>query len=672
MSCIENLPVRELENVWITMPDSCNLAAKVWLPEDAEKDPVPAILEYIPYRKRDFKAVRDSRMHRYFAQQGYACLRVDLRGSGDSEGILKDEYLPTELKDGVDVLKWIAAQPWCNGNVGMMGISWGGFNALQIAAMNPPELKAVITVSSSDERYTDDVHYMGGCMLTDNLSWASNMFSYNSIPPDPAIVGERWKDMWLERLEESGLWLKKWLEHQHRDDYWKHASIAENYGAIKCPVFAISGWADGYSNTVLRLLEHLDVPVKGLIGGWGHKYPHLGDPCHSIDFLKESVKWWDHWLRAVDTGQDNEPAIRVWMQDSVSPLIAKIPGRWVAEEKWPSQRIEMKEFILSPNRINFEPVNTGEEVMKEEMRIISPLSVGLFAGKWYSYSESTDRPHDQTEEDGGALIFDSPELEEDIEIFGAPELEIELSSDKPIAMIAVRLNDMCKEGTSTRVSYGLLNLTHRNGHENPQELDEGCFYRIRLQMNYVAQCFPAGNRIRVSISTSYWPFAWPSPESFVLTIKSGGKLFLPVRPRNDRDEELPELGLPVMAEPVPTTLIVPAKREWTVTHNLASNEVKQKIINNDSRIRLDDIDLELQKDTTEVYTYFNNNYDTVRGEVNTIRSLKRGEWHAVSITRTVLTSTRRHFRIRAILDAYEGDTRFFSKSWDETIPRNMM
>jgi hypothetical protein len=370
----------------------------------------------------------------------------------------------------------------------------------------------------------------------------------------------------------------------------------------------------------------------------------------------------------LDTGQDNEPVIRVWMQDSVSPLIAKSPGRWVAEEKWPSRRVEMKEFILSPGRINFEPVNTG----KEEMRIISPLSVGLFAGKWYSYSESTDRPHDQTEEDGGALVFDSPELEEDIEIFGAPEIELELSSDKAIAMIAVRLNDMCKEGTSTRVSYGLLNLTHRNGHENPQKLDEGYFYRIRLQMNYVAQCFPAGNRIRVSISTSYWPFAWPSPEPFTLSIKSGGKLFLPIRPRDDRDEKLPEMGSPMMAEPVPTTLLAPAKREWTVTHNLSSNEVKQKIINNDSRIHLDDIDLELKKDTTEVYSYFNNNYDTVRGEVNTIRSLKRGDWHAISITRTVLTSTRTHFRIRAILDAYEGDTRFFSKSWDETIPRDMI
>jgi hypothetical protein len=663
-----DVPIIELENVWITMPDGCNLAAKMWLPEDAEKNPVPAILEYIPYRKRDFKAVRDSQIHRYFAQHGYACLRVDLRGSGDSEGILKDEYLLQELNDGVEILRWAAKQSWCTGKIGIIGISWGGFNGLQIAAMNPPELKAIITVCSSDDRYTDDVHYMGGCMLTDNLSWASTMFSYNSIPPDPAIVGERWKDMWLERLEGSGLWLKKWLDHQHRDDYWKHASVAEDYGAIKCPVFAVSGWADGYSNTVFRLLEHLDVPKKALIGGWGHKYPHLGGPGPATDFLNEAVRWWDMWLKDIDTGENDEPMLRAWMQDSVSPIIAKRPGRWVAEKKWPSSRIEMQEFVLSPGKIHLEPADKDDT----EMRIMSPLSVGLFAGKWYSYSESTDLPNDQSEEDGGALVFNSPELEEDIEILGAPEVELELSSDKPIAMVAIRLNDVCREGTSTRVTYGLLNLTHRDGHECPQELEVNHTYKIRVRMNHVAQKFPAGNKISVAVSTSYWPLVWPSPEPPNLTVRSGGRLFLPVRPKSDVDSKLPDMGQPVMAESVPTTLLAPAHREWTVTHNLATNDVTQKIINKDAKIRLDEIDLEMQKDSTETYTYCNNNYDTVRGEVLTTRSLKRGDWHAISITRTILTSTRTHFYIRATLDAYEGDVRIFSKSWDEAIPREMM
>jgi len=658
----------EIENEWITMSDGCKLAAKIWLPENVNDQPVPAILEYIPYRKRDFKAVRDSMIHRYFAQRGYASVRVDMRGSGDSEGVLKDEYLPQELQDGLETLEWIASRPWCTGNIGMMGISWGGFNALQIASIGSPYLKAIITVSSSDDRYKDDVHYMGGCMLTDNLSWASTMFSYNSLPPDPDIVGEKWKDMWLERLEGSGLWLKKWLQHQRKDEYWKHASIAEDEAPISCPVFAVSGWTDGYSNTVFRLMENLQVPRKALIGSWGHKYPNLCGGDQGIDFLNEAVIWWDRWLKGIDNSFADEPMLRLWMQDSVSPLIPKSPGRWIAENSWPSKNVEQETFLLSPGRIHLKRTNIKNEITS----IRSPLSVGLFAGKWYSYSELTDLPHDQNEEDGGALVFDTPVLEEDIEILGCPEVELELKSDKPISMIALRLNDLCREGTSTRITYGLLNLTHIDGDEDPEALEIDNCYRVKIKMNYVAQNFPAGNKIRLAISTSYWPFAWPSPEPASLTIKSGGRLILPVRQKSELDENLRSIGEAVSAEPIKTTLLAPAKREWTVQHNLATNEVKQQIINNDALLKLDKIDLEMGKEATEIYSYINNDYNTVRGEVESTRTLKRGNWNVKTITRTVLTSTPTDFQIRATLDAYLGDVRIFSKSWDELIPRDMI
>ncbi|HKJ87155.1 MAG TPA: CocE/NonD family hydrolase, partial [Gammaproteobacteria bacterium] len=294
MKTVHDFPhyVRELENVWIPMSDGAHLAARIWMPEDAEVHPVPAILEYIPYRKRDMTRYRDDQNHPYFAGHGYVSVRVDLRGSGDSDGVLEDEYLQQELDDGVEVIRWLAQQPWCDGNVGMIGISWGGFNGLQMAALRPPELKAVITVCSTDDRYADDVHHMGGCLLGDNLSWASVMFAYNSCPPDPAIVGDRWRGMWFRRLEGSGLWLEKWLRHQHRDDYWKHGSICENYAEVQCPVFAVSGWADGYSNAVFRMLANLNVPRKGLIGPWSHKYPHLGKPGPAIGFLQEALRWW--------------------------------------------------------------------------------------------------------------------------------------------------------------------------------------------------------------------------------------------------------------------------------------------------------------------------------------------------------------------------------------------
>lgn len=663
------MKINVLENVWIPMQDGTRLAAKIWLPEDAELNPVPAVLEYIPYRKRDFKAFRDNQIHGHFAEYGYAGVRVDLRGSGDSEGILRDEYLQQELDDGIEVINWLAGQTWCTGDVGMIGISWGGFNGLQIAALQPPELKAIITVASSDDRYADDVHYMGGALLTDNLSWASTMFAYNSCPPDPLVAGEKWKEMWLDRLEGSGLWLKKWLEHQRRDDYWKHASVCEDYSAVRCPVFAVSGWADGYTNAVFRLMENLDVPRKGLIGPWGHKYPHMGGPGPVIDFLNECVRWWDQWLKGIDTGVKNDPMIRAWMKDTVSPISAKRPGRWVGEKVWPAPGIEEKPLNIRFSGLDFDMSKSTET----EVGIQSPLSVGLFAGKWCSYAESTDLPSDQREEDGGSLIFDTFPLEEDLEILGSPKVELELSSNKPIATVAVRISDVAPNGRATRVTYGLLNLTHRNDHDEPEELEENKKYKVTVDMNYVAQKFPVGNQIRLSISSSYWPLAWPPPEPARLRIYlENSTLWLPVRDPKESDDYLRDLGKPGEMRELPTTLLVPSHREWEVKHNLATNEVRLHVTNNDPQYRLDDINWSIQKDVTEMYFYKNNNYDTLRGEITSRRGFKRDDWEAVTITRTILTSTRTHFRIRATLDAYEEDTRIFSKTWDESIPRDML
>jgi putative CocE/NonD family hydrolase len=292
MKTITTFPhaIQEIENAWIPMSDGARLAARLWLPADAHEHPVPAILEYIPYRKNDFTALRDSLRHPYFAGHGYACVRVDMRGSGDSDGILYDEYLPQEQDDALEVLAWIAAQPWCSGAVGIIGKSWGGFNGLQIAARRPPELKAVITLCSTDDRYADDVHFMGGCLLaSDMLGWASIMLAYNARPPDPRFVGERWREMWLERMERTPPYIEAWLAHQRRDVFWQHGSVCEAYAAITCPVYAVGGWADGYTNAIPRLLEGLPGPRKGLIGPWAHEYPEVAAPGPAIGFLQECL-----------------------------------------------------------------------------------------------------------------------------------------------------------------------------------------------------------------------------------------------------------------------------------------------------------------------------------------------------------------------------------------------
>ncbi|MDT8895598.1 CocE/NonD family hydrolase [Halomonas sp. I1] len=676
MRIVDDFPraVRE-EETWIPMADGTRLAARIWRPVDAEQHPVPAILEYLPYRKRDLTAARDVQSHPYWAGHGYAGVRVDIRGTGESDGVLTDEYLPEELADGGAIIDWLVAQPWCSGEVGMVGISWGGFNGLQIAALGPPALKAVITLCSTDDRYADDIHHMGGCLLGDNLSWASTMFDGNACPPDPALVGDRWREMWLERLDGSGLWLAQWLEHQRRDAYWRHGSVCEDFAAIRCPVYAISGWADGYCNAVFRLLAGLTVPRKGLVGPWAHKYPHLGVPGPAIGFLQESLRWWDQWLKGRDTGIMDEPMLRVWMQESVPPSARYEvrPGRWVAEPSWPSPRIVEASFQLTVGH-DLLPEAPDEDDDDAVLAIRSPLSVGLYAGKWCSYNAPPDLPHDQRDEDGGALIFQTPRLEEALEICGAPTVELELEADQPVAMVALRLIDVAEDDKATRVSYGLLNLTHRDSDEHPEPLVPGRRYRVTVGLKHIAQQFPAGHAIRLALSTSYWPLAWPAPRPVTLTLCPGrSRLILPVRtPRHAEEAALPAFPEPEGAPSIAKTLIQPTQESWRVIRDLANDQTTLEVINDEGRYRLDDIDLEIAARVTERYRYAYGSYDSISGWTEWERSFKRGDWEVRTLTRTLMTSDPDNFRLRATLDAWEGETRIFARTWDETIPRDLV
>lgn len=672
MRVVEQLPqgVETVEHLLIPMADGAQLAARLWLPENADRVPVPAILEYIPYRKRDLTRDRDDINHAYFAGHGYACLRVDLRGSGESDGVLTDEYTETELADAEAVIAWLAEQPWCNGRVGMMGISWGGFNSLQLAARRPPALRAIISDCASDDIYSDNMHYMGGCLLGDHLSEATAMFAFNSLPPDPALVGERWRPMWFNRLQGSGLWLEKWLRPQRRNDYWKRASVCEDYAAVGCPVLAVGGWADGYTNAIFRLMEHLEVPRKALIGPWGHRYPHLGIPGPTVGFLQEALRWWDYWLKDQATGIMNEPMLQVWMQDSVPPSTSyqDRPGRWVAEPCWPSPRIRTLRYTLDDQRL----VEGDPPLPEKVYSVRSPLSVGLYAGKWCSYSAVPDLPYDQREEDGGALVFESEPLAEPLEILGRPEVQLTLAADKPVAMVAVRLSDVLPDGRATRVTYGLLNLTHRDGHEHPEPLEPSQRYDVTVQLNGIAQRFPRGHRLRISISTSYWPLAWPPPEPVSISVSGSlSKLLLPCRPLSVPDDAH-ALGAAEGAQPLVTDLLEPGRHAWRVIRELASDTATLEVVNDQGRFRIPEIDLEVRRSTEEWYSYHADDFTSLRGETVTERAFRRGDWDVRAETHTVLSCDHQNFMIHARLDAFEGERRVYSYNWDERIPRDLM
>ncbi|MET8010045.1 CocE/NonD family hydrolase [Streptomyces sp. NPDC005271] len=679
MRFLSNLPceTKEEEHVTIPMSDGIRLSARIWRPTSSDGEPVPAVLEYIPYRKRDLTSVRDSLHHPYIAGHGYACVRVDLRGTGDSEGVLRDEYLEQEQSDAEEILAWLAGQPWCDGTTGMMGISWGAFAALQVAARQPPSLRAIVIASFTDDRYADDMHYMGGALLSDNLAEAGTMFAYATCPPDPAVVGERWREMWHERLENTRPWVLEWLRHQRRDDYWRHASVCEDYQAVRCPVLASSGWADGYSNAVTRLLSHLDVPRKGLIGPWSHKFPHLGEPGPAIGYLQEVVRWWDHWLKGVDNGVMDGPMLRAWMQDSVPPSTSyeERPGRWVGEPDWPSPHITPIPHPLTRHRIGTpgEPP-PGEAGRGEGLTVQSPLSVGQFAGKWASYNAPPDLPYDQREEDGGSMVFDTDVLTERVEILGSPSVELELSVSEPVAMVAARLSDVAPDGRATRVTYGLLNLTHRDGTDAPEPLEPGRRYRATVRLNGVAQAFPPGHRIRLSLSTSYWPLAWAPPKPAMLTVYEGSSaLTLPLRGNHEADEA-PErpFAEPEGTPPVATTQLTPREQRWDVRRDLVGYRSELEIVKDAGTVRYEDIGLDVGRRAYERYSSVADDFTSVSGESTWTMRFRRDDWDVRVVTHTVLRSSETEFFVDATLDGFENERRVFSRSWNETLPRDLL
>jgi len=635
-------PVRIIEHTLIPLTDGTTLAARIWLPDDADQSPVPAILEYLPYRKRDGTRERDALTHPYLAGHGYAGVRVDIRGSGESGGLLFDEYTKQEQDDALEVIAWLAAQPWCSGVVGMMGISWGGFNGLQVAARRPPALKAIVTLCSTDDRYRDDVHYMGGALLTTGLDWASFFFTAMCHPPDPALVGDSWRSMWLQRIAHVPLFLDSWMRHQRRDAYWQQGSVCEDYDAIQCPVYAVGGWTDGYKNAILRLLERLNVPRKGLIGPWAHAYPHFALPGPQIGFLQEMLRWWDYWLKGIDTGVMDEPMLRAWMTESVepAPYHEVLPGRWIAEDAWPPTGVAPHRLLLTDDGLR------PDGTLRTPRPLCSPQTVGKHAGEWCPFGRSPDQAGDQREDDARSLVFESTPLEALTEILGAAIVTLDIMSDQPIANLAVRLCDVHPTGVALRVSYGVLNLTHRDGHETPSPLVVGQRYQVRVLLNDAGAVFPVGHKVRLALSTTYWPMIWPSPVKATLTI-FGGTLDLPVRPPQAIDA-LPLLPDPETALPEPTTVVRPGV------------------------VYMNRIGLELATESKSTFHVEEDDPLSAVAELSRTETISRDTWRVGIETQTRLSCTRDAFRLQATLRAREGANEVSHREWDLSIPRDFM
>ena len=655
-----------IENVWIPMSDGCRCSARIWRPK--ADGPLPTIFETQPYRKRDGMRGRDEPMYGYFAGNGYNVVRVDMRGAGESDQCFYDEYLKQEQDDAIDAINWIAQQEWSDGKVGMMGKSWSGFNSLQVAARRPEPLKAIICVGFVDDRYTQDIHYKGGCLLNDNFWWGNIMLAYMCRAIDKEIKPDPWCEESVKRLEEMPLWMENWLRHQTRDEYWKHGSVSVNYDDIQIPVFAIDGWADSYTNSVPTLMKGLSVPRKAWIGPWAHVFAHDGAPKPAVDFLGEATKWWDHWLKGIDNDCLDCPQTTVWLEDSMLPETVHLvsDGRWVGVEDWGA--IEDKVLSMTYGHLQ-EEANTKDEIVD----LCTLPNHGLLANEWMGAGVPGESPADMRVDDGMAMVFDSDVLEEEVEIVGYPTFTVEFTCDKPNAFLYAQLADIHPDGAATRVSYGLMNLTHLEGHEKVVYLEPGKKYKATVQLDVCGHNFPKGHRIRVSIANSFWPMIWPSPELATLKLDlSTAKFTLPMF--TGEDTEGPSQKA-VSAPLTPMTTLSEGIVERKIEYDLV-NDSWTSITNGVGGVfgegiyRFDDIGTVVEHNLKRELTM--SNKDPLTAKYRIIQKMRNGRegWLTDCDIDVTQTADKENFYITGFMDASINGEHVFHKEYDVTVPRN--
>ena len=654
-------PITEEPDMGITLSDGCRLSARVWMTEDAGDDPVPVILEYLPYRKRDGTCARDALTHPYFAMRGYACLRVDMRGNGDSEGIMEDEYTAQEQADAVEIINWAAAQPWCNGKVGMMGISWGGFNGLQVAALGPDPLKAVITLCSTVDRFADDIHYKGGCLLNENLGWGATMWSYSSRAPDPALRPDDWREIWMERLKNEPFLPAKWLQHQRRDAYWKHGSVIEDYSAIKAKVLAVGGWGDAYKNAVPQLVEALP-GAKGIVGPWVHKYPHFAVPAPRIGFLQEALRWWDHWLKDIDTGVEDDPDYRVYLMDGLRPAAwyTERPGHWIAEDTGATSHLETETLHLTDRGLRANPDHLAATVA-------SPAHCGAEAGEYCAIWLGPEMPGDQRADDALSATFDTEPLDWDMDIVGAPQITLTLASAQPQAQIAVRLNHVHPDGASSRSTYGVLNLSHRHSAETPTPMTPGKGEEITLALDHIATRVPKGHRLRVAISNAYWPLLWPAPHASSLRL-TAGQISVPLRPSGTSDEVA--FPPPDAAPPWETEELRPENHIRRSETDRVSGAVTLTIEDDFGKVRDKAHGLITGSIARETWRIHPEDPCCAYGACHWTDTLERDDISLRTEATCEMWSDPDTFFLRARIEAYEGDQRIYERDFEEAVARD--
>jgi predicted acyl esterase len=651
---------------FVAMEDGVRLAISRFEPTDGS-GPWPVILEALPYRKDDVTASYRAEYGRLVDEGHYAVVRVDVRGTGSSEGIATDEYPPQEQRDLVRLIAWCAAQPWSTGRVGMYGTSYSGFNSLQVAAERPPELGAVCAIYSSDDRYTDDVHYAGGVLrAVDLVDYVVYMVAMCALPPVPAVFGEGWREEWRRRVDGTEPWLLRWLAEQTDGEYWRHGSLrldsrpgtTSGYDRIECATMIVAGWADGYRNNTLRTFAALECEKRLLIGPWSHMATATSLPGPHIDLVPEMIEFFDRYLRDADArSTPPKPPIAVFVRHATRPEpdLAEHGGVWRYEETWPAARATTRELRAA---------GEGDDLV--------PVRGDVGGNAWISCAASLPwgQPSDQRADDAWSRCYDWP-VDAVFEILGHCELVASVTASAPVAFLSAKLCDVFPDGTSALVARGMLNLTHRTSSVRPEAVIPGVAVDVSLELEATSWVFEPGHRVRLALAGTDWPNAWPPPEAVTVTVDRSSLRF-----------SLPELPAPTEAAPAPV-FVAPRPGSW---HPGESSEPQPEMT---WRFAHDVLDRRTAASVSHGSRYVgelgarvSEQYD---GEVSVstvdpgdaaARATSRYEiaWpdaHCSSEVRLRFRSDAAAYHVEVELDVDDGDEPFARRRWKRDIPRNL-
>jgi len=690
-------------DVRITARDGVELSANLWRPEPTDGAPAerfPVIVEMIPYGKDNWRRDTDDGHGRWFGARGYALCRVDVRGTGSSGGVALDEYTADETRDGYDAVEWAAAQPWSSGAVAMWGISYGAFTAIQVAALRPPHLRAIVPVMGTDDRYMDDVHYRGGCLTVSELSqYAVSQVAMNAMPPDATLRGPGWLGEWRTRLEATPPWLFEWLRHQTDGPYWRQGSLAPDYDAIEVPIYSMGGWMDSYVDAAFRMQAARSAPTRTLVGNWVHGWPGDATPGPNVDHLHEVVRFLDRHLRGIDNGMDREPPV-VWFERGYAPpdpFPDALPGRWRAAAAYPHPSVEAREWrfiggeLPLIGRLTVDEPGTAHPpgvlgAMGAPPASEASLDLDRYAHRpttgtrsslsWGAGGPPNGLARDLRPDESAGPTYTTDALSQPLEILGVPEVVLHLSSSAPVATAVVRLTDVAPDGTSYQVSAGVLNLTHRRSSTEPIALVPGVVEAIRIPLRTAGYRFAAGHRIRVSIASSYWPVLWPSPYPATFELHRApatpSRLILPVVPAAGGTGDLPPPAFKATAPDVPFDggLSQQDTPVWRIDEDVLTGTTRVTIHDGGGTDLADGRHLYAAE--TLILTASDRDPATASMDAHVVY-----RWREVADlieirARSRQTSTADDFDLRVELEVDLNGLRFFERAWAERVPRHLV